>query len=276
MKTIILNKKVVSDVKYKIVKVKQLQDSVIIYLDNKEKIYLSIESYFNYSISSQKGLDDDLYLKLKQEERLFLAYRGTLRKLSAKDFTIKQIKDYLIIKKELNHNEANIVINRLIEYGLLDDDKYCQNRVTYLNKQLLSTKQIVIKLKKEGLSLELIEKYVINNIEDEYLKADKLAKKYSTTIKNKSENAIKQNILSKIVNAGYSYDVAKDVVDSLKLEVDNEDELLKKEYIKAYNKYSKKYDDYNLKNHIYAYLLNKGFKTDSIRNIMEENYGKTS
>lgn len=269
MKTIKLNKTVITDIKYEIIKIKELQDSVIIYLNNKEKIHLSVESYFNYSISSQKGLDEQLYVKLKDEEKLFLAYRGALRKLSTKDFTIKQIKDYLKIKKELDYKEADKVIKKLIEYGLLDDDKYCLNRTIYLNKQLLSTKQIKIKLQKEGLSSELIEKYVINNIEGEYEKAKKLAKKYSTTIHNKSLNAIKQNILSKIVNSGYSYEAAKEAVDALHLKVENENDILKKEYVKAKNKYSKKFADYDLRNHIYAYLLNKGFRSEDVKNIME-------
>ena len=269
MKEIKINKPIVSDIKYQIIKTKELQDSVIIYLDNKEKIFVSIDKYFEYVINNQKGLDDNLYEILKNEERLFLAYRGVLRKLSTKDFTIKQIKDYLKIKKELKNEEIETIINKLTSYGLLDDDKYCQNRIVYLNKQLLSTKQIKIKLQKEGLNKELIEKYVINNVESEYDKAKQLAKKYSNSIKNKSLNAAKQNILSKIINSGYSYDAAKDAIDSLNLKIDNEDELLKKEYTKAQIKYSKKYVDYDLRNHIYSYLINKGFKSEDIRSVME-------
>ena len=39
-------------------------------------------------------------------------------------------------------------------------------------------------------------------------------------------------------------------------------QLLNKEYLKAKNKDEKKYEDYELKNHIYSYLINKGFKKD--------------
>lgn len=270
------NKPVVKNIKYKITKTKELEDGVIIYLDNKEKIHLSVDSYFKYALTSLKGLDDNLYEQLKNEERLHLAYRGALRKLSSKDFTVKQIKDYLKIKKELNVNEIKEIIDKLVEYGLLDDDKYCLNRSLYLNKQLLSVKQIKIKLQKEGVSQDLIEKYVINNVEDEYEKANKLAKKYSNSIKNKSLNAAKQNILSKIVNAGYGYDAAKQAVDDLHLKVENESELLKKEYLKAKAKYSKKYSDYDLRSHIYSYLSNKGFRSEDIKKLWRSNYGKTS
>lgn len=263
------NKPIIKNVKYKITKTKEKEDGVVIYLDNKEKINISVDIYFKYAVSSIKGLDDNLYEILKKEEKLFLGYRGALRKLSTKDFSEKQIIDYLKIKKELNLDEINNIVTKLKEYGFLDDEKYCLNRTSYLNKQLLSSKQIKIKLAKEGICKDLIEKYVINNSEDEYNKANKLAIKYSNSVKNKSLNAAKQLILTKIVNAGYSYDSAKSAVDSLNLKNSNELELLKKEYNKAKIKYSKKYEAYDLKNHIYSYLVNKGFRSEDIKSIME-------
>lgn len=264
------SKPVIKNVKYKITKIKELEDGVIIYLDNKEKIHLSVDTYFKYSINSLSGLDEKLYASLKDEERLHMAYRGALRKLSTKDFTIKQIKDYLKIKKELNNEESEEIINKLIQYGLLDDDKYCINRTNYLSKQLLSYKQIKIKLAKEGISSELIDKYVIIRSDEEYEKAKKLAIKYSNSIKNKPLNATKQAILTKIVNAGYSYDAGKDALNSLDIKCDNEIELLNKEYTKAKKKYEKKYVDYELRNHIYSYLINKGFKSEDIKRVMED------
>lgn len=261
---------IIKDIRYKIIKTKEKEDCVVLYLNNNEKINVDVDTYFKFGISSLIGLDEELYKKLKYEEKLFMAYRGSLRKLSTKDFTIKQIKDYLVIKKDLDVDEANILLDKLISYGLLDDDRYCLNRTSYLNKQLLSTKQIKIKLTKEGVSKDLIEKYVINNSEEEYNKANKLAIKYSNSIRNKSLNATKQNILSKIVNLGYSYEAAKQSVDNLNLKSSNELELLKKEYLKAKKKYESKYDNYDLRNHIYTYLINKGFRSEDIKTVMED------
>ena len=52
-------------------------------------------------------------------------------------------------------------------------------------------------------------------------KAKTLALKYSNIIKNKSLNNTKQSILGKLINAGYSYDAAKNALDSLNLSNDN-------------------------------------------------------
>lgn len=264
------NKYTVKDIKYPITKIKEKEDGVVIYLENKEKINISVDTYFNYSTNTLKGLDDGLYEILKNEEKQYLAYRGVLRKLSAKDFTVKQIDDYLKKNKELSDIEIKDIVDKLLSYGLLDDEKYCVNRVNYLNTQLLSTRLIKLKLKKEGLSSELINKYVSINEESEHDKARKIAHKYATTVKNKSENAIKQYIVNKLVRLGFSYDIAISSLDNLKLYSDSEIILLKKEYVKAKNKYEKKYVKHDLRNHIYAYLVNKGFKNEDIKEVMED------
>lgn len=262
-------KYIVKDIKYKIIKTKQIDDGVILYLDNKEKIYLSVETFFEYSINNIKGIDDKLYEEFKNKERIYLSYKSVLRKLSSKDFTIKQIKDFLKTKKQLTNEEIDTIINKLLSYDLLNDDNYCRNRYNYLDKQCLSIKQIKVKLLKEGISQDIIDKYVNGNEDNELNKAIILARKYSKSIKNKSINSTKQTILSKLVNYGYSYENAKNAIDSLNLVNDNELELLKKEYNKAIRKYEKKFTDYDLKNHVYAYLINKGFKSEDIKNVME-------
>ena len=100
-------------------------------------------------------------------------------------------------------------------------------------------------------------------------KAKNIADRYSKTIRNKSLAGKKQSILNRLVSSGYSYEISKNIVNELDLSRDNEIELLKKEYLKAKNKYGKKYSDYELKQRIYGSLLNKGFSSDDIKKVME-------
>ncbi|MBR5755305.1 MAG: RecX family transcriptional regulator, partial [Erysipelotrichaceae bacterium] len=100
-------------------------------------------------------------------------------------------------------------------------------------------------------------------------KASKLAEKYAGTIANKSRMAKKQAILNKLVSAGYSYEMSRSAVNELDINVDNEIELLKKEYEKARNRYEKKYSGYERRQKIYASLMNKGFSSEDINRIME-------
>ncbi len=256
------------EIKYEIKKIKATEDYVLLFLED-EKIMISLENYFRYGVRNLKGLDENLYISFKQDERLLKAYRGCLRKLSGKDHTVKQIKDYLR-RYELKSSEIDEQIRRLKEYGLLDDEKYCIGKIAYYHNSLYSARQIRMKLLKNGISEELIKRHLQDD--DEYEKALKLATKYAKD-KGKSSKALKQSILLKLTGNGYSYENALKAVESLNINNENELELLSKEYTKALKKYEKKYDDYELRNHIYAYLLNKGFKTDDIKEIMEESNG---
>ena len=258
------------NIDYKITKIKESNNYIVLYLDNNEKLYVSIEAYFKHNLANLKGFDNKTYELLKKEENLILGYNAVLKKLSIKDHSIKQIKDFLYLKRKLNSDEVNKIIDKLIQYNLLDDEKYCIERINYLNEQLFSIKQIKNKLKNEGISNELIEKYIVSDSNKEYEKVNKLVNKYLNTIKNKSLNAKKQLILNKVVNLGFNYDDVKMAIDNLDIKVDNEYELLKKEYLKIKNKYQRKYESYDLKYRISGYLMNKGFKLEDINKVMEE------
>ena len=258
------------NIDYKITKIKESNNYIVLYLDNNEKLYVSIEAYFKHNLVNLKGFDNKTYELLKKEENLILGYNAALKKLSIKDHSIKQIKDFLYLKRKLNNDEVNKIIDKLIQYNLLDDEKYCIERINYLNEQLFSIKQIKNKLKNEGISNELIEKYIVSDSNKEYEKIYKLVNKYLNSVKNKSLNAKKQLILNKVVNLGFNYDDVKMAIDSLDIKVDNEYELLKKEYLKIKNKYQRKYESYDLKYRISGYLMNKGFKLEDINKVMEE------
>ena len=86
-----------NEIKYIIKSVKDKKDYLIIYFENADKISISIDNYFKYKLNTLKGIDEDKYTLLKADEKVFLAYRSCLRKLSIKDYSIKQIKDHLYI-----------------------------------------------------------------------------------------------------------------------------------------------------------------------------------
>ena len=254
------------DIRYPINKVKTYSNYVMLYLED-EKIMISDDDYFAYNIKNNKGLDEKTYNTLKDNEVILKAYRSCLRKLEIKDFSEKQINDFLY-RKQLNHKQIKDIIDKLKQYELLDDEKYCINRINSLSESS-SYRQIRNKLKNDGINEDIIDKYLIVDEDKEYTKAKHLAEKYLRTIKNKSYNASKAALISKLVNSGYSYNMAKKVSESVNIGKDNEEDLLNNEYMKAYRKYSKKYSDYELRQRIYAYLLNKGFESDMIKNIME-------
>ena len=265
--------KEVKEITHPFIKVKLRPDYVFIEMQD-EKLMVSIEDYFSYKIKDLKGFDDELYAKLKENEKLLKAYRSCLRKLSSRDYTIRQIKDHLY-KQELHKDEVEQIVAKLIAYGLLDDEKYAQNRISYYDSSLMSAKQIRQKLTKEGIDDKLIDDNLKYDRNREYLKAKNRAEKLVKTTHNKSLKALKQGILTRLAADGFSYELSNETINELELSNDNEDELLQKEYNKALKKYAKRYEGYDLKQRLYASLMAKGFRSEDIRRILEVENGQT-
>lgn len=261
---------------YKIVKTSLKDDLVTLYLVNdlneRDKLSLLIDDYYEYKLKKDSLINSELFNELNQKERLLLAYRSALRRLAIKDHSIKQIQDSLKNKFDLNTNELNSIISKLINKGYLDDEKYTINRINYLKESLMSLKQIIFKLQKEGISNDLIDKHLIDDKDDELIKIQKKANKYLKTIKGRSVSAKKDTIINKLLTDGFNYEQVREVVSLLDFSNDIllEDDLLKLEIEKAYRKYSKKYQAYELKNRIYSSLASKGFPIEAIQKQLNE------
>ena len=79
-------------------------------------------------------------------------------------------------------------------------------------------------------------------------------------------------IIQSLSNKGFSYAEAKTAFESLEIESDdeNEQDLLHKELDKAYRKYSKKYEGYDLKQRLIQALARKGFGFDDINSALRD------
>ena len=253
---------------YPIKKFKINDDYILIYLDD-INIMVDLDTYNEYNLYNKRNIDQDLYDILISKEKIFKAYRSCIRKLSIKDYSVKQIKDRKI-KKELEDKDIEDIIDKLIKYNLLNDEQYCINRINSLNNSNHSYDDIKYKLFKDGISKSIIDSNLICDDDKEYDKALTLFNKFNKTINNKSLKAKKQTILMKLTNSGYKYDVARNILDNNDIDVENELELLSKLYSSLYNRYSKKYEGYELKNRIYNNLLSKGYKIDDIKTVMED------
>ena len=277
-KTLEIYKEVIEEYKasYKIIKTRLKDDIVTLSILNKMgeivKVNLSVEDYYEKGFRKNTLIMPNVVNDIKNNENKILAYKYALKKLSIKDYSIKNIADAISKKYELSKSELDEIIKKLENSNLLNDENYTISRLSILKESLMSKRAIFKKLLKEGISKDLLEKLYTGLDEDESFKARKKAFKYQQTIKHKSLNAKKQAILTRLINDGFSYDLSKEAVNELdfKNEILEESELIKTEAQKAYNKYKKKYKDYELRNHIYSYLVQKGFKEENIYAAINE------
>lgn len=278
LKSIEIYNEAIEDYKYSytILKTTLKDDCVTLNLssiDNNDlNLTIDLDEYYNLGLRNSSHISKLNYSILKELEVYALAYKYSLRKLANRDYSIKEMSDTLKRKFNLNDKQLEIILDKLKERHLLDDYRYAFSKANSLRANLYSKKAMINKLKKLGISDDLIEKCVIDDKDTELLNARKIATKYMNSIKNKSLNAKKQAILTKLINEGFSIETSKEAMSILDFSnsILEEKDILRNEANKALKKYSKKYTGTDLRNKIYMYLASKGFSYDNIYALINE------
>ena len=257
-------------------KIRLKNDYVVIYLESENisvKVAVSTEDYYNLGLRKNNPITNAEYNYLLSHQDEVLAYDSCIKKIAVKDRTNKEIVDYINSKYNLDTKEVNSIVDKLKEKKLIDDRKYAEDQVYYLNSLLNSYRSIRAKLLKKGINDEIIEEVMDEKDEhQEYANAFKIANKYVNTLKNVSVNMKKQQVKQKLYRNGFSMDTINEVIDNMDFVYDElqQNKILKDLYKNAYKRYSKKFKSHELRNKIYKYLISKGFEHDRVYLIMSE------
>ena len=156
-------------------------------MDNKDKLLKYAIYYLSKYSSSKKNLE--FILKKK------------IRRLSNE----KQIRFHL-------YNEIQIIIEKLEKLNLINDQVFVESKIQSLQYQAKSKNYIKQYLLQKGIDKQLIKKQISlfyeNNKNLEKENALKFAKKRNL-INNDQDY---QKKLSKLARAGFSYDIAKEIL----------------------------------------------------------------
>ena len=156
-------------------------------MDNKDKLLKYAIYYLSKYSSSKKNLE--FILKKK------------IRRLSDE----KQIRFHL-------YNEIQIIIEKLEKLNLINDQVFVESKIQSLQYQAKSKNYIKQYLLQKGIDKQLIEEQISlfyeNNKNLEKENALKFAKKRN--LLNNDQDYQKK--LSKLARAGFSYDIAKEIL----------------------------------------------------------------
>lgn len=251
----------------KIVKYKKMSKGRYkITLDNNE-IILYEDVILKNNLLRIDNINVELLEKVMNENVYYEIYNMALSYIEVKMRTKKEIKDYLL-KKNFDIKLIDEIISRLTNEGYLNDKVYVD---AYVNDKVNLTNWGPYKIKKNLLDLELDEIFInekLNTISNDIWndKINKIISKRINSLKNKSSFMIKNKLKMDLFNLGYDKVLIEENL--FNLELDNNDSI-KKECVKAYNKYSKKYVDDELYQKVKMYLFRKGYNIEEINYILE-------
>ena len=244
----------------KIVKYKKVQNSRYkIYLENGEELTFYEDVILKYHLLIRKHVSDKLIEEMNKSNRYFEVYYVGLRYIRTRFRSAYDIRT-LLIKQGYEPEYVDIVIEKLIKQGYINDSLYAKS---FINNRIVTTnygpKKIKNELIQHGVDTEIIDKAMIDFDDSIQLeKIEKMAHRSYRSNKSRGGEVLKRKITTDLVNLGYSIELIDIVID--KLDYTPNDEIAKKEYEKLYKKLSRKYKGEELERKIKEKLYLKGLK----------------
>lgn len=177
--------------------------------------YLFSEIIVKYSLVNGE-IDDETFKKTVKESMEKIAFNVAVKYTSNKLKTEKQIRDYLY-KKEFKKATILPVIEKLKEYGVIDDKIYMESYIK--SNPNFSKNKLKQKLIMSGVSKDLIDEK-LSDLEDE----DSCLTNAKKFLKNKiMDQKTREKLIRRLAYLGYSWDSINSVLKTLNFDEENFD-----------------------------------------------------
>lgn len=261
---------------YEVIKIKAADDSMKIYVINDKedepiKITISLDDYFTLKIQKHTLLDRNTVNELQHKERVIHAHKLCIRKLSMRDYTTKELRQYLKNQRLIEDKEIEQILNELTHKGYLNDYQYMMNKIEKMQYSLQSKGKIIQSLVEKGISHEEVAKALAQYDEaEESAKAVKLAEKLKSSVKDKSSSMKRKVIAQKLVRQGFESNVAYHASEAVEFDDEDDQGALQKTMMKAIRTNQRKYHGTELRNRVIRTCIQKGFKSSDVLSLIDE------
>lgn len=242
--------------------------------DSNEITFELSETIINkYGLYKGRIIEQDEYEALNDHEKVSEAYQKSLKFLTVKDYTKKQIIEKLNKLDLYDDIQIDMTVNLLIEKNLINDEEYATDYFNRASKLGLGVNKAISNLRIKGIDDDIIEKCKeAYGEESEFHAALEIVEKAYSKNSKKSRVALINAIGDKLYMKGFSSKVINKVLSTFDFAPNEEleEELILKEFDKAFNRYGDKYDGKQLYNKIYIHLIRRGFDYELIKQVMKE------
>ncbi len=196
-----------------------------------------------------------------------------LRRLSQRDYTRFELTSYINDKVEIDPEDLIAILDEFETKRLVDDDRYLEEKVSYLRYQRKGNGWILQDLKKRGLDVIEVENYLSEEDRDEYIQRGVLRAESFMKRTHQGSNSQKiQKLKAHLARQGFEFNICDQIIDQLDYAFDQEDEMhnLKKVMKQSIQRYQKRFQGFELKTKLTNHLLSKGYSYEMIKNAMED------
>lgn len=255
----------------KITKLEKKKRLYLLETNTQQSCYITEDTIVHFFLSKGKDITEQEFNTIQHFAQLSYGKNLALYHLSFKPRTKKEVADYLR-SHEIDESTIPKILAELEEASWLNDQAYVEQ---FLQQNQASGDKgpLVLqqKLTQKGIHKNDLAAPLENQDFDQLAQrvAQKLLKKYQGKLPLK---ALKDKITHHLMTKGFSYNQAKQAIETLEIETNSEqeEELIYKELDKQYRKYSRKYEGYELTQRLTQALARKGYDFDSIKRAIRE------
>lgn len=245
--------------------IKKKPSSVVVVFSSGEKWKLSPSTFTESPLYEGKTLTEkeaaDL-LSLQQEEEY---YDKALSLLEKQNYTVFVLSQKLL-DKGATPAQASSICKRLEKEGLLDDKRYAKTYAEDVARiRCLGKRRVLFELKKKGIREEILSSLDFPE-EIELEKAREAANIFDRKYARATNLSKKAKVVKNLLERGFSQEVAEQAANEEVTLNDVEDEKarLRAAYELAQIRYGRKYEGYEKKKRVVAYLLKQGYRYEDI------------
>ncbi len=178
-------------------------------IDDEYQITTDIDFWAENFIKDGTEIDDDEWQELVDKINYKKAVNKCFDLLSRRDHSVKELKTKLL--RTVDEDNAQRAIDRMLELGYLDDEKYAQNLLKHLiEDKKMSRAFIKQEMFKRGVSSDIVSN-LLEDIEIDNVSSvvDLILTKYSTKINQ--ENGV-EKVIAALMRKGFSYSDIKEAI----------------------------------------------------------------
>jgi len=176
------------------------------------------DDFFDLKITKDTMLDAYLIDNYLDMQLFYKAFELMKKRVFSNDYTSYQMVQYGKKYLGLDEDQALDIIHEFMERHWIDDKEYAFDKAQAWHSYGQPKMQICQKLKRAGIADDVIEDALASlDVETERNNAIKLARRLAHSLKEQSSRMQRQTLVNKLVTKGYSFELAKQVSESIEL-----------------------------------------------------------
>ena len=248
------------------------KSGVALVLSDGEKLILTPDSFTEMPLYEGKTLSEKECAKLVSLAQSDVYYAYALKLCLADTKTVAEVRKKLE-GKEASKEMIRSILSRLKEAGFLNDDLYAKVYASDIAAlRCYGKKRVLYELRKRGISDAILSKLSFS-WEDEKDKADRYAAILNKKASKVPNSKKRMKMIEGLMERGFEEGVAREAVNDVATTNDPEEErnALTRDYFALKIRYERKYEGYELREHILSALIRKGYRYDDIKQLEEDN-----